>query len=171
MKQSLRYKCRSCNEWHEGLPSPGWDYPFPYLRIPEEERERRIVLTKDRCVIDGAEFYVRANLDIPIRGGEQPLCWGVWVSLSEASFRQFEKLFDDSSREPNTSFFGWLCSSIPGYPDTALLKTRIHIQPWPTRPLVELEPTDHPLAVDWRNGITVKRAVALVQPFVAHFDS
>lgn len=171
MIQHFRYKCRTCDEWHDGLPSPGWDYPLPYLSVPEEERDRRIVLTKDSCIIDGAEFYARANLDLPIHGAAQPLSWGVWVSLSEASFRQFETLFHDRDREAKASFFGWLCSAIPGYPETALIKTRIHIRPWPNRPVVELEPTDHPLAVDWRNGLTVERAVALVLPFVAQVDS
>jgi len=86
--------------------------------------------------------------------------------LSKASFERFQQLFDDEGRLGGEAFFGWLCATIPGYPDTQLLKTRIHIQPWPNRPLAELESTDHPLAVDYSNGITAARAVELVQPFV-----
>ncbi|MFD9615564.1 DUF2199 domain-containing protein [Streptomyces sp. NPDC059083] len=37
------------------------------------------------------------------------------------------------------------------------LKTKLHTQPIGDRPLVELEPTDHPLAVEQRTGITSAR--------------
>ncbi|HZG42899.1 MAG TPA: DUF2199 domain-containing protein [Longimicrobium sp.] len=50
-----------------------------------------------------------------------------------------------------------------GYPDTLLLKTYVHLQPVPVRPLVELEPTDHPLAVDQREGVTQERAREIVE--------
>jgi len=33
----------------------------------------------------------------------------------------------------------------------------VHTQPVGVRPVVELEPTDHPLAVEQRTGITVAR--------------
>jgi len=167
---ALRYKCHTCEDWHEGLPSPGWDYPLPYLGVPEAERGVRIKLTTDTCVIDGREFFVRANLPIHIHQADQDLSWGVWVSLSGQSFRRFQTLFGDEGRVPGESFFGWFCVTVPGYPDTQLLKTRIHIQPWPERPLVELEPTGHPLAVDYREGITVARALELVRPFVARAE-
>jgi hypothetical protein len=44
------------------------------------------------------------------------------------------------------------------------------VQPWPDRPIVELEPTDHLLAVDCREGIMTERAIALVQPFLDRVD-
>jgi hypothetical protein len=166
----LRYKCHTCDEWHDGLPSPGWPYPIAYLTVPESERQQRVTLTSDTCVIDEAEFYVRASLPIHVHGSGDPLTWGVWVSLSDASFARFRTLREDVGREPGESFFGWLCSAIPGYPDTELLKTRVHVQPWPDRPVVELEPTDHPLAVDYREGMTLERAIALVQPFLERMD-
>ena len=61
-------------------------------------------------------------------------------------------------READESFFGWLCSAVPGYPDTQQLKTMVRVRPWPTRPFVELEPTGHPLAIEQREGISVARA-------------
>jgi hypothetical protein len=75
--ERLRYKCRTCDEWHEGLPSPGWDYPVAYLAIPEPERETRVALTRDTCVIDQGGFYIRANLPIHVHGAGEPLTWGV----------------------------------------------------------------------------------------------
>ena len=139
------------------MPSFGWDYPVQYLLIPEEERERRIALTAGACVLDEQWFFVRGCLEIPVRDHDEPFSWGVWCSLSQDSFQRYEELFDRVNRETGESFFGWLCSAIPGYPDTQQLKTRVHMRPWPTRPFVELEPTSHPLAVEQREGITVAR--------------
>jgi hypothetical protein len=38
---------------------------------------------------------------------------------------------------------------------------RLHVREYPSRPGVELEPTDHPLAVDQRQGMDRDRAAAL----------
>jgi hypothetical protein len=141
-----------------GIPGFAWDYPVPYLLIPEEERDSRIRLSADTCVIDDKWFFVRGCLDIPVRDHEELFSWGVWCSLSQAKFHRYQELFDQVDRPAGESFFGWLCSAIPGYPDTQQLKTMVHVRPWPTRPFVKLEPTDHPLAVEQRNGITMARA-------------
>lgn len=42
-------------------------------------------------------------------------------------------------------------------PSTINLKTNVHTRPIGERPLVELEPTEHPLAVEQRTGITRDR--------------
>jgi hypothetical protein len=139
------------------MPSFGWDYPVQYLLIPEQEREGRIQLSSDACVIDEKWFFVRGCLEIPVRDHEELFSWGVWCSLSQDTFQRYEELFDQVDRA-GESFFGWLCSAIPGYPDTQQLKTMVRVRSWPTRPFVELEPTNHPLAVEQREGITVARA-------------
>lgn len=61
-------------------------------------------------------------------------------------------------REREPPYFGWLSTELPCYEnDTFLLKTNVHTRPVGGRPFVEMEPTDHPLAVEQRNGITSKR--------------
>jgi hypothetical protein len=160
--EHFRFECATCGEVHQGLPAFGFDYPLPLLTIPEGERSERVSLTSDTCIIDEAEFYIRARLEIPVHGYEEPMSWGVWVSLSPANFARFEELADEPGREAHGPWFGWLCSAMPGYPDS-LLKTLVHLQPVPMRPLVELEPTGHPLAVEQREGITELRARQIVQ--------
>jgi hypothetical protein len=140
------------------MPSFGWDYPVQYLLVPEHERERRVELSSDACVIDEKWFFVRGCLEIPVHEHEESFSWGVWCSVSQESFLRHGELFDQVDREPGESFFGWLCSALPGYPDTQQLKTMVRVRPWPTRPFVELERTDHPLAVEQRGGITAAQA-------------
>ena len=158
MAESFGFECVTCGTYHVGMPSFGWDYPVQYLLIPEHERGRRVELSSDACVIDAKWFFVRGCLDIPVHEHEEPFSWGVWCSLSQDNFLRYGQLFDDVNREPGESFFGWLCSAVPGYPDTQQLKTMVRLRPWPTRPFVELEPTDHPLAIEQREGITAARA-------------
>src|SRR5438132_4339196 len=57
----------------------------------------------------------------------------------------------------NLRNFGWLSSRIQVYPDTLLLKARVHSRSVGVAPSIELEPTDHPLAVEQRIGIGLDR--------------
>ncbi|MGO9114045.1 MAG: DUF2199 domain-containing protein [Thermoguttaceae bacterium] len=161
--------CGTCGKFHAELPMDfAVKTPFPYLAIPAEERKARCYLTSDVCVIDGKEFYIRGCLEIPVIDGPKRFAWGVWVSLSETSFKRYMELWDYDGREKEPPFFGWLCTRLPLYPDTGLLKTHVHLRPSNQRPFIELEPTDHPLAIEQRNGITMARgreiAAALMHP-------
>jgi hypothetical protein len=84
--------------------------------------------------------------------------WGVWVSLSRENFSRTADLWDTPGREAEKPSFGWLTTDLPVYPTATLnLKTHLHTRPVGERPFVELEPTDHPLAVEQRTGITLDR--------------
>jgi len=58
MKQ-FTFKCSSCGEIHKGIPTFGADYPITVLNVPKNEREQRVDLGSDECVIDEKEFSVR----------------------------------------------------------------------------------------------------------------
>ena len=47
--------------------------------------------------------------------------------------------------------------------ETMLLKAGVRPRPGGLRPTIELEPTDHPLAVEQREGITAERLIEIVQ--------
>ena len=153
------FKCSQCDEIHEGLPlSFGADAPAAYYAIPEHQRAERAILSSDQCIIDDTHYFVRACLDIPIHGGTDVFRWGVWVSLSEQSFERMTELWETKGREFELPYFGWLCTPLPIYPETTNLKTQVHTRPLGERPSIELEPTDHPLAVEQRTGISPARA-------------
>lgn len=135
----------------------GADAPAPYYLIPQEDRETRSELTSDLCMIDTEHFFIRGCLEIPVVDGPRPFVWGVWTSLSMQSFKRVGEMWESAGRENEPPFFGWLCTALPLYPDTLHLKTHVHTRPVGQRPYVELEPTDHPLAVEQREGITMDR--------------
>ena len=153
----FRFKCASCGDFHSGIPDIGWSYPVYYLDVPEAQREDRCELTSDICVIDDKWFFVRGCLEIPIIDADEVFAWGAWVSLSEADFLRFVELYDHGQRAGEDSFLGWFSTYIEPYPNTVKLKARAHLRDGGIRPFIELEPTDHPLAVEQREGITLER--------------
>jgi hypothetical protein len=156
------YTCAGCGEVHQDLPF-AYATPAPayWFSIPEDERESRAILGGEQCEVDDQFFFVRAQIEIPVHDAPEHLPdhfeWGVWVSLSRASYERMIELWDQPGREAEPPYFGWLQTRLPYEPSTLNLKTMIHTRPVGLRPLVELEPTDHPLAVEQRAGITFAR--------------
>ena len=94
----LQFRCIKCDEVHEGVPTFGWNAPLLYLQIPVEERDQRCLLGSDDCIIDEKYFFVRGCVDIPVTGLDDVFTWGVWVSLSQESHAEWERLFDEPQR-------------------------------------------------------------------------
>lgn len=152
------YTCNSCGQFHTELPlSYSAGAPAYWEDIPVEERSQRGELLSDQCVIDDQYFFVLGRLEIPIIGQPERFCWLVWVSLSEESFLRKSELWETVGREKEPPYFGWISTALPCYPDTMNLKANVHERPVGERGYVELEPTDHPLAVEQREGITMER--------------
>jgi hypothetical protein len=162
LKKMPQYQCAICGQQHEGIPAFHADRPTPYWDVPENKRASDVFLTSDSCVIAGRFFFVRGCLEIPIRDVDDFLTWGVWVSLKEENFFIWQENYDTIRRSQLGPFFGWLCTRLPIYPDTLHLKTMMHLRDDSSRPRIELEPSDHPLAKDQRDGISIQRALEIV---------
>jgi hypothetical protein len=147
---------------HDGIPAFHADRPTPYWDVPEENREADVLLTSDACVIADQFFFVLGCLEIPIRDLDDVFTWGVWVSLKKENFSIWLDNYEVAQRSHIGPFFGWLCTRLPIYPDTMHLKTTVHLRDNGIRPFIELEPTDHPLAIDQRDGISLERALEIV---------
>lgn len=163
----FEFRCRSCGEVHNGMPGFGAAAPLSYYAVPEAERADRCELGSNDCVIDRAWFFVRGCLEIPVHGEKDPLVWGVWVSLSEPNFLAWLGVFDEAHRSHVGPFFGWLNACLKPFPESVNLKTRVHLRDHGLRPRIELEPTDHPLALEQREGISVDR-VAEIYAIMMH---
>jgi hypothetical protein len=145
------------------MPDLGFDAPVPYLSLSDEDRRTMATKSDDLCSIDDEDFFVRGVIELPILGKDDYLGIGVWVSLKKENFRQYVQLYDSKDPSGSGPYFGWLCNHIKGYPDTLYLKTNVHLRPAPARPRIELETTDHPLAIHQRNGISMDEVQALIE--------
>jgi hypothetical protein len=159
MHETKGFFCSNCRKFHNEIPeSYGSSAPELYYQIPEEELDSRVEMNDDLCVIDNKYFFIRGCIEIPILDKSDSFVWGVWVSLSEANFLKTSELWDVEGRENCAEpMFGWLQTSIPCYPETLNLKTQVYTRSKGARPLIELENTEHPLAIEQNFGISLER--------------
>ena len=118
----------------------------------------------------GSGFYLRGNLEVPVIDAADDLLLVVWVSVSGADFERAHALWNDPRRADEPAYFGRLCNRIPGYPDTWHLDVYVHTRPIGRRPLIELEPSDHPLVADQKRGVPAARAVQIANALDAALD-
>lgn len=158
------YTCQTCGSYHPDLPLsyvvPAPDY---WLAMPEPERNRRCDLSDETCVIDGEHFFIKGNIEIPVQGLDTPFAWTVWTTLSRPNFERALQLWHDPGRVNEPPYFGWLSTRLPSYPDTLNLATHVHTRAISLRPYIEVEPMDHPLAVEQRTGITMVRVQQIAE--------
>ncbi len=161
MPEEIEYlwTCRCCGRAYRTLPLDyAFDAPIYWEQLSEEER-RRSFLGPDICTI-GEDRFIRGCLEIPVHGREERLVWGVWASLSEASLARILELWDAPGIAPEEpARFGWLSndlSRIYGV-STLNLKTMVRLRAGKLRPLIEIEPSDHSLAREQSEGISLER--------------
>ncbi|MEU0797135.1 DUF2199 domain-containing protein [Amycolatopsis sp. NPDC005961] len=156
------YTCTCCGDHHSQLPF-AYGAPAPAFWHDGLTTEPNSVLEPERCVIGGEHFFLRGRLVLPVLDAEDDFEWGVWVSVSKDNFLRAQEVWDNPDREAEPPYFGWFATELPGYESTLNLKTHLHTGPVGERPAVELEPTDHPLAVEQRTGITLVRVQAIAE--------
>lgn len=153
------YFCETCGQYHEELPmSYGSQQPDYCEDIPEEEQKNRIEMNKDLCIVNDKHFFIRGAIEIPVTDRGWPFIQNILVSLSEPNFDLTLEYWETEGRERKLDpMFGWLSNSIPCYPETLELKTMVHTRSVGIRPFIELEPTDQPVTIEQRKGITIGR--------------
>jgi hypothetical protein len=163
------WTCDCCGKLYTSLPFAfALDEPDPWRSIPEAERGQRGFLTTDRCVIDATEYCIRARLEVPVLDAGRAFVWGLWVSLSKASYDRIGALWNTPARARELPEPGALCSDIPIYPRTTGLRCKLYLQDNGRRPSIRLEPSDHPLAVEQRSGITIHRVKQIAASMQKH---
>ena len=131
--------------------------PEAWLALPEAERDARAKLDNDLCAIDRREFYVRGCIEVPVPERDDTFAWGVWVSVPKDSFAHIVDKWTAEIPADDPPIPSQLCNEIRGYPGSNGLRCSVRLQSNGLRPLIVLEPTDHPLAVEQRDGITLER--------------
>jgi len=160
----MGFTCSTCGEYHDQLPmSFGANAPAIWLSMSEAERTSRGELTSDQCVVDDKHFFVLGRILLPVVDGPSPFAWLAWVSLSEKNFLRSCELWESEGREVEPPYFGWLQSALPYEPTTLSLKTSVQTMPVGERPNIILEPSDHPLSIEQKHGITMARVQKIVE--------
>jgi hypothetical protein len=138
----------------------GPDAPQNWFGIPEADRATRADLTDAICIIDETEFYIRGCVEIRVRDSSKPFVWVVWVSVSQDSFHYIVDRWNSPDLpipQGEPPRFGWLSNWIEGYPEPTEIRCHVFLRSGNMRPRIVLQPTDYPLAVEQRHGITLDR--------------
>jgi hypothetical protein len=161
------WTCPCCGLKHAGLfdlvsarphPWPGGEEARPNSEILTSSN----ILTEDFCILNGEHFFVRCLLRLPIvtKPGIS-FGFGIWATLSRANFDLYLDTFDSGEQDDLGPWFGWFSNRLNGYPDTLYLKCHVQPRAGRQRPFVQLEPTQHPLAIEQRDGITFDRVLEI----------
>ncbi|MGA2538257.1 MAG: DUF2199 domain-containing protein [Terracidiphilus sp.] len=154
------YVCSHCGKNHSGIPfSFAADLPDPVANLKNEEREIRVVIGSDQCIIDEEQFFIRGCIELPVRETDGVFLWGVWARVNERDYDEISENWLYEGRENRIGpFKGRLANSLPIYSETLNLKLEIRIMPVGVRPTFFLEDPDHLISLQQEIGLTKQKA-------------
>lgn len=161
------FTCSCCGKIHEGSPSFAFDAPWQYSSLSPQQQTSMGELSSDLCTIthaEGTDYFIRTVLEIPIHGVSEPFTWGIWVSLSEQSFKRYLETYDNPIE--GEAFFGWVCNRLPVYSQEGSLAADVVIQSKGLRPKLHLhhgDTNDQPVVVDQLQGISIAQAQEIAE--------
>lgn len=167
----MSYHCTQCGKIHDERPALGFLSPDYYQYLSEEDKKNIATLAEDFCIIEydkQTDRFIRAILSMPIKGTDDTLEYGVWVSLSEKNFLHYMDNFEENLE--GETFFGYLCNNVPGYKETLHIRTNVVCGPQGERPHVfpHNDQADHPFVRDFIEGIPVEEADKRVHMVMKH---
>lgn len=157
---NIKYLCNNCGKEHESWPALTFNFPLPYDVLSEDEKNQIAEIDSDFCIIRNPEqtdFFIRCTLTQKVIDHCENLDYGIWVSLSEKSFKDYKDNFDNENHE--VGYFGWLSNRLPDYVFKESIPMNVHTRSGNQRP--EIVPHDdfqHPFVHDYYNGITKAEA-------------
>jgi hypothetical protein len=156
------WKCSCCGEERHGLP-PAMAFAVPdhWLNIDDETKNNSKIDT-DFCLIkdpDGITYrYIRCVIQMPLLTNTDDVAqfgFGVWMSVSERSWKIYEKGFK-SGKYSEEGCFAYLSNDIAAYPGSFNLPSDIYFGTGNQRPKVVLHDRNHPLVNDQMKGMQVE---------------
>ena len=160
---ALRYRCGACGKIHKGLPDISFSAPLDYYEIPEDERMRRAVLSREACVLDDHDFFLRTRLAIPILGQDMGFGWLVWCAIPEADFWTIWQTRHEAGATLDEPFDATLANKLPDFANTHGLDGVLTLAADGTLPRFIITDTDHPLGTQQRSGVSGALALGTAQ--------
>lgn len=154
----MTYRCATCGAEHDGFPELGYQWPEYFALMPPELRDALASCDGETCVIgdpDGGEpdRFIRCVLPIPVRDDEDYFGVGLWMSVSERSLNAY-LAYGRGESDEMARVVGYLSNQLPGMPSCLRLVAAAQAHDPNQRPILELQPVEHPLVHLWQNGVT-----------------
>lgn len=158
----MTYFCPTCGVEHESYPALAFSTPYYYNILSLDLKHHIAEINSDFCIInyeDQVDRFIRCVMVQTVKNDCQDLEYGVWVSLSEQSFRDYQENFHNPEYE--AVYFGWFANQIPEYENTRNIKTFVQTRRGNLRPIVfiqEKNDPSHPFVKDYFEGISKEEA-------------
>jgi hypothetical protein len=160
------YVCRACGQHHTGLPLAwGADAPEVLRQVPRPEWRSRVKLTSDVCRLDRRRYFVRACLMVPIRERGDAFGHLVWVELARDTYRDVRSVWRELRGKPFPPYAGQLASALPYAQPTLGTRVTLHWTGSGRRPDAVVDPSQHEVGRDQREGISVAQAYAFASAY------
>jgi hypothetical protein len=173
MSETIKYTCSCCGKEHEEWPSLAYASPTNYNMLSENEKQDIAELDSDFCVIHHAnqtDRFIRCVLTQKVIDHCDNLEYGLWVSLSEKSFKNYSENFNNDNHE--TSYFGWLSNDLPDYEFNERIPTTVLTKTGNQRPeIIPHQGNEHPFVKDYYNGITKTEAERRIKAMLGIIDN
>ncbi len=158
------FKCGTCGKFHIGLPMDmEFKKPGRYFEIPAKERNSRIYVSTDVCVVDDNEFYIRGVLPIPVANSIDKFRWGLWAKVEKNDFDIYAEYWDGNLTENLPALHGLLSGSMKHYPDSDMTPVEIYLQTGDQRPIFKVISDESSLGSDQKKGITIEKVHSFVE--------
>ncbi|MES2238746.1 MAG: DUF2199 domain-containing protein [Bacteroidota bacterium] len=160
MSKEIQFKCSCCGKIHEEWPALTFNSPDNYSCLTEDDKKNIGYLDSDFCTInDNGEIhrFIRCTFNQTVNDHCEDLHYGLWVSLSEKSYLDYEKNFKKETAQEG--YFGWLCNDIIDYEFSESIPMNVYTRTNGQRPeLIPHENFNHPFVKDFYNGISKEEA-------------
>ena len=150
----MKYKCSKCGQEHEGRPAIAFDSPDHYYDLSDEDKTSMASLTGDFCVIkyeDQTDRFIRTVIHQKVNDDCQTLDYGVWVSLSEKSYKDYYDNYDNENHK--ATYFGRICNNLSGYRDTISITSNVVLRGKLRPEVIPHSDQNNDFVNDYYNGI------------------
>jgi hypothetical protein len=131
--------------------------PDDAAKLSPEDRARLLQENDDLCIIEGKRFFIRGVLPLSVESRELSYCIGLWVEVSQATFKRVYDLWESEDQLNEPPFAASIANEIPNSPGSFGHEAELHLAGPTARPNVFLKTSSHPLYAEQSNGIDVHR--------------
>ncbi len=160
MEGLLKFRCECCGEMIDQWPALTFGTLSPYFELPPKEQKAKGRISPDFCVIiypDQTDRFIRVVLNQKVNDHCSDLEYGVWVSMGEKNFKDYQANFHNDNYE--ATFTGYLSNRIPGYEHTLIIPMTIRTRKGGQRPeTIPMKEFRHPFVIDYYEGISKAEA-------------
>ncbi|MFC6996483.1 DUF2199 domain-containing protein [Rufibacter roseus] len=165
----MPYTCPNCGQYHDSWPALAYSSPWHYNNLSSEKQETIGWLKGDFCTItyeDQTDRFIRVVMTIPVNDHCEDLDYGLWVSVSEKTFLDYQQNYHNEQHE--ASYFGYVSNCLMGYEDDVLdVPSTVVTQADGIRPHVfPHEDFKHPLVQDFYYGISKEEAEKRIEEMI-----